>query len=67
MPKFKTEGEAEELRGKIKFTLKKIIPLKSNITKEEVKAIKELKKDQERMVLMADKGVCNGGNGERRL
>ena len=56
MPKFK-QGGAEKLRGEIKLILKKINPPKSNITKEEAKAIKELKKDQERMVLTADKGV----------
>ena len=37
--------------------MKKIKPAMSNITKEEAKAIKEVKKDQERMVLTADKGV----------
>ena len=51
------QGEAEELRGEVKSILKKIKPPKSNITKEEAKAIKELKKDQERMVLTSDKGV----------
>ena len=30
----------------------------SNITKEELKAINELKKDQERIILTADKGVA---------
>ena len=51
------QGEAEELRGEIKLILKKIKPPKSNITKEEAKAIKELKKDQERIVLTAGKGM----------
>ena len=51
------QGEAEELRGEVKLILKKIKSPKSNITKEEARAIKELKKDQERMVLTADKGV----------
>ena len=37
--------------------MKEIKPPKSNISKEETRAIKELKKDQERMVLTADKGV----------
>ena len=37
--------------------MKKIKPPKSNITKEEAKAIKELKNDQERMVLTTEKGV----------
>ena len=51
------QGEAEELKGEIKSILKKINSPKSNITKEEAKAIKELKKDQDRIVLTADKGV----------
>ena len=37
--------------------MKKIKPPKSNISKEEARAMKELKKDQDRMVLTADKGV----------
>ena len=54
------QGKAEELRGEIKSTLKKILnsrPYKSNITKEEQQAIRKLKKDENRMVLTADKGV----------
>ena len=51
------QGEAEEFRGEIKSIMKKIKPPKLNISKEEARAIKELKKDQERMVLTADKGV----------
>ena len=37
------EGKAEELRVEIKNILKKSQPNKSNITKEELRAIKELK------------------------
>ena len=37
------KGEAEELRDEMKLILKKINPPKPNITKEEAKAIKELK------------------------
>ena len=37
--------------------MKKIKPPKSNISKEEARAMKELKKDQDRMVLTDDKGV----------
>ena len=54
------QGKAEELRGEIKSILKKISnsrPYKSNITKEEQQAIRKLKKDENRMVLTADKGV----------
>ena len=52
-----TQGEAEELRGEVKSIMKKTKPPKSNISKEETRAMKELKKDQDRMVLTADKGV----------
>ena len=54
------QGKAEELRGEIKAILKKIStsrPNKSNITKEEHQAMRKLKKDENRMVLTADKGV----------
>ena len=37
--------------------MKKTKPPKSNISKEEARAMKELKKNQDRMVLTADKGV----------
>ena len=52
------EGKAEELRVEIKNILKKNHPNKSNITKEEFRAIKELKQDEERIILTADKGVA---------
>ena len=51
------QGEVEELRGEIKSILKKIYPPKSNITREEAKAIQELKKDTDRIILTIDKGV----------
>ena len=47
----------EELRGKTKQIFKKIQPPKPNIMKEEAKAIQELKRDKERVILTADKGV----------
>ena len=50
------QGEAEELRGKSNPSLRKHI-MPPNITKEEMKAIRELKKDTSRMILTADKGV----------
>ena len=52
-----TQGEGEELRAEVKAIMKKTKPPMSNISKEEARAIKELKKDQDRMVLTADKGV----------
>ena len=50
------QGEAEELRAEVKAVLKKSQPPKANITKEEQKAMNELKKDTNRVILTADKG-----------
>ena len=52
------EGEADELRVEIKNMLKKAQTPRSNISKEEFKAIKELKEDDSRIILTADKGVA---------
>ena len=51
------QGKAEELRGEIKSVLKNIRPPRPNITQEERKAIEELRKDDTKMILTADKGV----------
>ena len=51
------QGKPDELRGEIKTILKKIHTPKNNITKEEKKALAELKKDTNRTILTADKGV----------
>ena len=51
------QGKVEELRGEIKQIFKKTQPPKPNIMKEEAKAIQELKRDKERVILTADKGV----------
>ena len=51
------QGKAEELRGETKQIFKNIKPPKPNITKEEAKAIQDLKRDKERVVLTANKGV----------
>ena len=50
-------GKVEELRGEVKANIKKMQPPKQNLTKEECKALEELKKDKTRMTLTADKGV----------
>ena len=50
-------GKAEELRGEVKANIKKMQFPKQNLTKEEHKALEELKKDKTRMILTADKGV----------
>ena len=51
------QGEAEELRVEVKNAMKKTHLPTSNTTKEESEAIKELKRDDNRMILTADKGV----------
>ena len=51
------QGKVEELQGEIKLILKNIQPPKPNIAKEEARAIQELKKDKEKIILTADKGV----------
>ena len=51
------QGKVEELRGEIKQLLMKKHTIKPNIHKEEYQALKQLKKDNTRMVLIADKGV----------
>ena len=52
MPKA-LDNDAEELRAETNYLLRR-----SNITKEENKALKELREDQDRMVLTTDKGVA---------
>ena len=55
------QGPVEELRVEVKKVLRKAQNSNkspSNITKEEFNALKELKKDQDRIILTADKGVA---------
>ena len=55
------QGAADELRVEVKKVLKKAqnAPRSpSNITREEVKILHELKKDKDRIILTADKGVA---------
>ena len=47
----------EEFRGEVKTILKNAQPPKHNITREEQKAMEELRKDTTRIVLMANKWV----------
>ena len=51
------QGKVEELRGEIKSVLKNIHTPRSNIMREERKAIDELRRDKNKMILTADKGV----------
>ena len=52
------EQDAQELRAEVNILLKRAKPPKSNFTKEEKKAPKELREDQDRMVLTVDKRVA---------
>ena len=51
------QGKVEELRGEIKSVLKNIHTPRSNITREERRAIDELGRDKSKMILTVDKGV----------
>ena len=52
------KGEAEELRAEVKNLLKKAHPTKPILTKEELKAMEKLRRDDTQIVLTADKGVA---------
>ena len=51
------QDKVDELRGEIKTILQKIKTPAINITKEEKKALVELRKDTSKTILTADKGV----------
>ena len=51
------EREADELRVEVKNILKQAHTPRSNISKEEFQAIRELKEDDSRIILTADKGI----------
>ena len=52
-----TQGKAEELRGEVKSLLRKDHKTKPNIPRDEHQVLREIKRDNTRMVLTADKGV----------
>ena len=52
-----TQGKVEELRGEVKTLLRKDHKAKPNIPKDEYKVLKEMKNDDTRQILTADKGV----------
>ena len=52
-----TQGKVEELRGEVKSLLRKNHKVKPNISREEHQVLREMKRDKNRMVLTADKGV----------
>ena len=51
------QGKVDELRGEIKTILRKIKTPANNITKEEKKALVELRKDTNKTILTVDKGA----------
>ena len=53
-----SDQNTQKLRVETNCLLRKAKTPKSNITKEESRALKELREDQERIVLTADKGVA---------
>ena len=53
-----SDQDGQELMVEINFLLKRAKTPGSNITKEEKKAVKELREDKDRIVLTADKGVA---------
>ena len=53
-----TDQDAQELRAEVNILLKRAKPPKNNISRGEKKALKDLREDQDRMVLMVDKGVA---------
>ena len=52
------EGKAEEFRVQVKSAIQKIKHPRPNLTTGERRAISELKRDESRMILTADKGVA---------
>ena len=53
-----TEQDAQELKADVNSLLKRDQAPRANLTREENKALTQLKKDQDRMVLTTDKGVA---------
>ena len=52
------EGKVEDFRVQVKSVIQKIKPPRPNLLRGERKALGELKRDESRMVLTADKGVA---------
>ena len=51
-------NSAEELRSDVYRVLRHPRQLRTNLSKEEMTAIKQLKADKDRIILTADKGVA---------
>ena len=52
------EQETRELRAEVNILLKRAKPPKCNISRDKMKTLKELKEDQEMIVLTVDKGLA---------
>ena len=52
------QQDAEELRAEINRVLRSSHPPKSNLTRVQSQAIRELKRDRDQIVLTADKGIA---------
>ena len=52
------QQDAEELRAEINRVLRSSHPSKSNLTKTQLQALRELKRDRDHIVLTADKGAA---------
>ena len=53
-----SDQDAQELEAEVNTLLRRPKPPKWDISREEKKALKELREDQDRIVLTADKGVA---------
>ena len=62
-----SQGKVKELRGRSNNYLWRIIPSNLTSIKKNTKHWKQLKKDNTRMVLTADKGGVHGGAGQGRV
>ena len=52
-----SQQDAEELRAEVNRVLRSSKPPKPNLTKAQNLALRELKRDRDRIVLTADKGI----------
>ena len=53
-----SKGEAAALRAEVTETIQQAKVPKSNLNRNEIKAMKELKNDEDIIILPADKGKC---------
>ena len=60
-------GAAAALKAEVAEALKGVKKPQSNLSREEIHAIKEIKDDETIIVLPADKGKCIVVNGQKRI